>query len=301
MAVRVGLVGAGRRAHGIHAPSLARSPDVDFVGIWGRSPRMVEELATKYGVTAFDRFEDLLASCDAVDFAVPPTVQAEFAEAAAWRHKPILVEAPIAGDLAGAERLAAAVTAGGAVSALALTWRYAAAVRQFLTAEVPRTHPQGGTGKLMSSAFADGSTAAPWRKERGVLLMLGPHLIDMLDAALGPVADVRAHGDPQGWVGLQLEHAGGRFSDVSMSGTVEVEHDRADIEIFGPGGTAAIDCVGAVGPETFETMFSEFAACVTEGRSHELDIERGLHLQRVVEAAETDLLRREPSALGGGR
>jgi hypothetical protein len=29
---------------------------------------------------------------------------------------------------------------------------------------------------------------------------------------------------------------------------------------------------------------------VTDGQSHRLDIEHGLHLQRLVEAAETDLL-----------
>jgi hypothetical protein len=76
---------------------------------------------------------------------------------------------------------------------------------------------------------------------------------------------------------------------------VDVEHDRADIEIFGSGGAAAIDCAGTVGPETYETMFAEFAACVTEGRPHDIDAQRGLHLQRVVEAAEDDLLRRQPA------
>jgi hypothetical protein len=39
-------------------------------------------------------------------------------------------------------------------------------------------------------------------------------------------------------------------------------------------------------------MYREFAAAVTSGTPHELDIERGLHLHRVVEEADTDLLRR---------
>jgi predicted dehydrogenase len=44
------------------------------------------------------------------------------------------------------------------------------------------------------------------------------------------------------------------------------------------------------GPDAFETMVAEFADAVERGTPHELDIERGLHLQRLLDAAETDLL-----------
>jgi predicted dehydrogenase len=301
MAIKVGLVGSGSRAHNIHAPSLSRCPEITFVGLWSRSPRIAAELAAAHGVTAFNRYEELLNSCDAIDFAVPPAVQAELAVPAALRHKPLLLEMPLAGDVAGAEELASAVASGGVVSQLALTWRYAVAVRQFLNVQVPKTHPQGGIGKLMSSAFTAGSATAPWRRERGMLRMLGPHLIDMLDAALGPVSDVLAHGDLDGWIGLAFEHERGRFSDASLSGTVDIERDRGDIEIFGPGGAAAIDCAGVVGRETYATMYSEFATSVAEGMPHELDVRRGLHLQRVVGAAETYLLRNQPITVSSGR
>jgi predicted dehydrogenase len=267
------------------------------VGVWSRAPGPTQELAAAHGVTAFERYGDLLDNCAAVDFAVPPAVQPELAAAAAWRHRSLLLETPIAADLAGAEHLAAAVASTAVVSQVALTWRFAASVRHFLSAEVPRRRPQGGTGQFMSSSLASGSANAPWRRERVMLRILGPHVIDLLDAALGPVADVRAHGDLQGWVGLQLEHEHGRFSDASLSGTVDVGRDRAGVEIFGPGGVAAIDCARAVGPETYETMFAEFAACAAEGAPHELDVRRGLRLLQVVEAAETDLLRSQQTAV----
>jgi predicted dehydrogenase len=211
------------------------------------------------------------------------------------RGKPVLLETPIAADIAGAESLAAAVTSEGVVSQVALIWHYAAAVRQFLTLGVANTHPQGGSGRLMSNAFAAASPAPSWRKEGGVLRVLGAHLIDVLDAALGRVVDVRAHGDVRGRIGLHLEHEGGRFSDASMSGTVNVDPARADLEIYGPGGAAAIDCSAAVGPETYETMFSEFATAAAGGEPHELDVRRALHVQYVVSAAETDLLRSQPA------
>jgi predicted dehydrogenase len=297
--MRVGLVGAGDRARNIYAPGLNRCPNIGFVGLWSRSPRSAAELAGAHGVTNFDRYERLLDGCDAVVFAVPPSVQADLAVTAALRGMPVLLETPIAGDVAGAESLAASVASGGVVSQVALIWQYAAAVRQFLTLEATKTHPQGGSGRLMSNAFAATSSAAVWRKERGLLRIHGVHLIDMLDAALGRVVDVRAHGDLQGWIGLQLEHERGRFSDASMSGTVDVDPARADVELFGSGGAAAIDCFAAIGPETYQTMFSEFATAAGRGEPHELDVRRGLHLQRVLGAAETDLLRSQPTALGG--
>jgi predicted dehydrogenase len=37
-------------------------------------------------------------------------------------------------------------------------------------------------------------------------------------------------------------------------------------------------------------MVAEFARAVSNGKSHRLDVEHGLHLQRLVEAAETDLV-----------
>jgi predicted dehydrogenase len=297
MPIRVGLVGAGRRAREVHAPSLSRCGAITFVGVWSRAPAPTAELAAVHGVTAFERYDDLLDSCDAIDFAVPPAVQAELAVAAASRQRSLLLEVPIAADVAGAESLGAVVASRAVVSQVALTWRFAAAVRHFLSLEVPRSRPQGGTGLFMTNALAARSAASAWRSERVMLRILGPHVIDLLDAALGPVAEVRAHGDLDGWVGLQLEHERGRFSDASLSGTVEVERDRAGVEIFGPGGVAAIDCARAVGPEAYETMFAEFAACVSAGTPHELDVRRGLRLLQLAEAAETDLLRTQQGAV----
>jgi hypothetical protein len=123
-----------------------------------------------------------------------------------------------------------------------------------------------------------------------VLRSLGSHLIDLLDAALGRVGAVRAHGDRHGWMGLLLEHSAGRFSEASLNATAAEGSERADVEVFGSGGAADIDCLGAVGQEAFDTMFLEFAQAVERGVPHELDVRRGLHLQQVIERAEDDLL-----------
>jgi predicted dehydrogenase len=124
----------------------------------------------------------------------------------------------------------------------------------------------------------------------GVLRSLGPHLIDLLDAALGRIGQIRAHGDPGGWIGLMIEHAGGRFSEASLTATANVKIPRADIEIFGSGGSAAVEAEAAVGPEAYQTMYQEFAEAVATGTPPRLDARHGLRLQEITEEAQTDLL-----------
>jgi predicted dehydrogenase len=290
VAVRIGLAGAGRRAATAHAPALAACPQARFAGVWAPRPEAAQSLAEAHGVPAYRSFDELLAQCDAVAFAVPSAAQPDLAGAAARRGQGVLLEVPIAADLAGAQELARAVAAAGVTSQVALMWRYASAVRDFLAARVPRTYPQGGSGRLVSAAFGARSSVPAWRIEMGVLRSFGPYLVDLLDAALGEVGGVTAHGDPEGWLGLMLEHAKGRFSEASLSATATPDSQRADIEIFGSGGAAAIDCQDAAGRESFDTMYREFAAAVERGEPHELDVRRGLHVQQVIEAAEADLL-----------
>ncbi|MCU7730702.1 Gfo/Idh/MocA family oxidoreductase [Actinoplanes sp. KI2] len=290
MTVTIGLVGAGRRAAQVHAPTLAGSPDVCFVGVWAPTPGPVRELADRHHVRPFDRFADLLDHCDAVAFAVPPPVQAELAAAAARRGKSVFLERPVAGDIAGAEELVEAVQRSKVVSQIGLAWRYSAEVRRFLSVEVARIKPDGGAGRLVSGSHRPGGSVSAWRVERGVLRGQGVDLLDLLDALLGPIVGVQVHGDRQGWVGLMLDHQVGRFSEASMSAMAAPETFRADVEIFGPGGGAALDCTRVSGPHVYRTMYREFADAIRSGGAPALDARHGLHLQRVIESADTDIL-----------
>jgi predicted dehydrogenase len=233
---------------------------------------------------------ELVDHCDAVAFAVPPPVQAELAAAAANRGKAVFLERPMAGDVAGAEELAEAVLTNRVISQIGLAWRYAADVRRFLAADVERIRPDGGTGRLVSGSHLPGGSVGAWRIGRGVLRDEGVDLLDLLEAALGPIVGVRAHGDPQGWIGLMLDHQVGRFSEASMSATTAPDLFRAEVEIFGPGGGAALDCTRTSASEACRTMYREFADAVQRGSAPPFDARHGLHLQRVIEAAETDVL-----------
>lgn len=287
--VAVGLVGAGPWASMVHAPVLARTPGLRLAGVWARRPEAAAELATKHSAAACATTAELFARCDAVAFAVPPGVQAVLAIEAAQAGCAVLLEKPIAADLSGAERLADEVGAAGVASMVVLSWRYAVAVRAFLE-EAARFEAFGGVGHFLSAGMLAGPYRTPWRLDRGPLLDLGPHVVDLLDAALGPVVDVRASGALTDFVVLQLDHESGATSQATLSGTTAVEPHRAGVSLYGPDGVLEVDTATAVGPEAFATLGREFAEAAAGGPRHALDVGRGLHLQRVLDAAERQLV-----------
>lgn len=285
--VLVGLVGAGPWATLVHAPLLASGPETRLAGVWARRLEAASALATVHDAPAFGSFEALLDASEAVAFAVPPDVQGELAARAARAGRSVLLEKPIAADLPSARRLASAVDDTGVASVVVLSWRYSPVVRRFL-AEAADLAATGGRAAFLSGTFLGGPFATPWRLERGPLLDLGPHVIDILDAALGPVVDVRAHGDRTGWVGLLLDHAGGARSEASLCAGVGTDPSVAGVELYGPKGSLTLDCTG-LGHEGFAALRAEFAEAVRGGGGHPLDVHRGLHLQEVIASAEDQL------------
>lgn len=283
----VGLVGAGPWARFVHAPMFAHHPRTTLVGIWARRLDAAEELASANGASGFQTFDQLLGACDAIAFAVPPDVQCELAIAAAKAGKALLLEKPIALDVDAARRLADAVDDAGVGSQVVLTWRYAAAFRSFLE-DVAASEPIGGRGHLISGSALAGPFVTPWRQQHGKLLDLGPHVVDGLDAALGTIINVRAHGDVHRWVGLLLAHESGVVSEASLSARSRIEPFRAGIEVYTQDGVFEVDCAAAAGLGTFSTIVDEFVDTAS-GTPHPLNVHRGVYLQRVLDQAANDL------------
>jgi predicted dehydrogenase len=287
--VAVGLVGAGPWAKLVHAPVFAAGPHTTLAGVWARRPDAAAELAARHGAPSFAVLEDLLDACEAVAFCVPPSVQAELALQAARAGKHLVLEKPIGGTLAEAETLTCVIDDEGVGSMVVLSWRYAASVRAFVDEARAATSRLGGRGMFVSGALLGGMFATPWRLERGPLLDLGPHVIDLLDACLGTVTRVRAHGDLRSWVGLLLDHEGGAVSEVSLCATCGLQPHRSGVELYTSDGSLDLDCATAVGPEAFATLAAELAEVVRTGTRHPLDVHRGLHLQRIIDDAEQQL------------
>ncbi|MFN0094216.1 MAG: Gfo/Idh/MocA family protein [Dehalococcoidia bacterium] len=287
--IRIGLAGAGPWAQMVHAPSIAAAPEFQLAAVWARRPEAAAELATRHNATPFTEYGAFLRACDAVVCSVPPDVQPALAVAAAEAGKALLLEKPLAATLPEAERLARVVTDARVPNMLVLTWRFSAAVRQFV-AEARALEPIGGRAVFAGGGFLPGSPfATPWRLERGPLLDLGPHVIDLLEATLGPVERVAAHGDRHGWVGLALEHAGGAHSEASFCATAKVAMHTAGAEVFGRRGVAKVDCAATASPTDFATLYREFAAVIRGELEPIADVQRGLELQRIITAAGAQL------------
>ncbi len=284
--LRVGVVGAGPWAHLVHAPMFALHPATTLAAVWGRRLDAARDVAVPLGAVAYDSFDRFLGDVDAVSFAVPPDVQATLAVASARAGKALLLEKPVALDLSAAESLAEEVARTDVPTQMLLTWRYRSDVRALL-ASAAAARVIGGCGRFLSDGFLGGMFATPWRLERGPLFDLGPHVIDLLDAALGPVVGIRAHGDPRRWVGLLLDHEGGPVSEVSLTGHSPVDHPRAGVEVHTGGGVLDVDTAG-FDPEVPTTVVDEFVATV-RGTPHPLDLARGLQIQRLLDRAAADL------------
>jgi len=228
----------------------------------------------------FPIVQEMLTHVDALSFAVPPDVQAEMAIVGALAGKALLLEKPIALDLGQANELARVIDETGVPTQLVLTWRYAPRVRSFLDA-VRHCEPLGGRGRFLTGGFLGGMFATPWRIERGPLWDLGPHVIDLLDAALRTHRRDRSLGDLHRWIDLHLVHASGIVSQASITAYSRLDPSRAGVAIYHPDGVLEVDTT-AVSQEAAPVIASEFAAAVRNRQSHTLDVHRGLYIQNLL-------------------
>jgi predicted dehydrogenase len=286
--LRVGLAGAGPWARAVHAPMLAAGPETELAGVWSRTPAHAAELAGAHGVPAYPSYDALLAAVDAVALAVVPAAQPDLAVAAADAGKAILLEKPLALDVAGAERIAAAVAANRVGSVMLLTYRFADVVREFL-ADAQRGTWHGARACFLSGAFLGGAFAGGWRLELGAVLDVGPHILDLVEAALGPVVELTAQGDPADWVAVQMLHANGARSDVTLSCASAIEPSRTELELYGRERSITVDARAGARAESFARLRAEFAEVARTGGPHPCDAARGLELQRLVDRVERAL------------
>jgi predicted dehydrogenase len=263
---------------------LAAGPETTLAGIWARRPEAARALAAEHGAEAAESFDALLDRCDAIAFAVPPDIQVDLAIRAARAGKHLMLDKPLAITLEGAQRLADTVEKSGVISQLMLTQRFRHSPQAFIE-KARGVQALGARLAFLSSAFVRGPYATSWRKEHGALHDLGPHAFDLLDAALGPIGRVTGSGDPRRWVSLTCEHEGGAASELALSGIVELPQSVFRIEVYGGSEVVEFDAVAAAGEEPWTAVREAFVASVRAGKSGDLDVRRGLMLQKVIDRA----------------
>ena len=142
--VRFGLIGLG--IHGArYANHLgADIPGASLAAVCRRDGSAGRELAARHGARYFADFQSLLGSgeVDAACAVVPPDLHAEIAEAAAAAGIALLLEKPMAVDLASVERILRAAGSSAAPVMIAHTLRYNAVVRRVreLAGEIGPVH-----------------------------------------------------------------------------------------------------------------------------------------------------------------
>jgi predicted dehydrogenase len=282
--LRVGLVGAGPWARKVHAPGIAGHGRTTLAGVWARRGEAAAEVAALGGAVPTTDFDELLGMVDAVAFAVPPAVQAPLAARAARAGKHLILEKPVAAGVDEAVALVDAVTRARVTSMVVLTFRYADATREWLDAVHAVDDWVGGEARWFSGTLLDaGYEGSRWRHDGGALADIGPHVFDLLDAALGTVTSVEsARFTAPGLWHVMLGHDGGRLSTATLSMHTPAQPAVTDFVVHGPHGLLPFDASGVAG-DRYATLLDDFVALVEAGTVEQpLDVRRGLHLQRLL-------------------
>jgi predicted dehydrogenase len=125
--LRVAVIGVGHLGQH-HARLFAAMPGVALAGVVDINRSRAEQIAATYGSQAFTAIADVLERVDAVTVAVPTMAHLEVSRPFLDRGVPVLIEKPIAANLAEADELLARAAAGGALLAVGHTERFNPAV-----------------------------------------------------------------------------------------------------------------------------------------------------------------------------
>ncbi|MFE6100407.1 Gfo/Idh/MocA family protein [Streptomyces laurentii] len=286
---RIGLLGTGPWAERTHAPALAAHPGVEFAGVWGRRPEAAAALAAAHGTTAYEDADALFAACDAVAFALPPDVQAPLAARAAAAGCHVLLDKPVATDAALARKTADEVTAAGVASVVFCTLRFAEPTARWIEEQTAA----GGwflgeahwLGALFSPEADSPYAASPWRREKGGLWDVGPHVLSVYLPILGDVTSVTCAAGRADTRHLVLRHASGASSTMTLTLSAPPAASEAALSLYGERGRVTMpDWNGALG--AFGHAVDALLESIRTGRPHPCDIRFGARLTEILAEAE---------------
>ena len=289
--LRFGLVGTGYWARVAHARALTSTPGVALTAIWGRNQEAASALAADFGATAISDFDAFLAEVDAVAFSVPPDVQSQLALRAAAAGRHLLLEKPVALSADAADALAAAAEAAGVASVVFFTARFQPAMREWLRGVTEMGGWAGGSATWLASVYSPSSPFnTPWRQEKGGLWDLGPHVVSMLWAILGPVQHVTADSGRGDLTHLVLHHEGGATSTATVTLGAPEAADGFSLQVWGDHGIQAMPSLASDPVEALRAALTELAAHARAGGTgHVLDVRFGRDVTHVLADAQRHL------------
>ncbi|WP_338496885.1 Gfo/Idh/MocA family oxidoreductase [Streptomyces sp. SJL17-4] len=286
---RIGLLGTGPWAGHTHAPALAGHPGIEFSGVWGRRPEAAAALADASGTRAYEDVDALFAASDAVALALPPDVQAPLAVRAAEAGCHVLLDKPVATTVAGAREVAEAVEAAGVASVVFCTLRFAEPTARWIEEQTAAGGWFLGEAHWLGSLYGTGSSSAyaasPWRREKGGLWDVGPHVLSVYLPVLGDVSEITAARGPADTHHLVLRHTSGASSTATLTLSAPPEAAEAALTLYGTGGRAELPrWDGAVG--AFGAAVDALIGSARTGEPDACDARFGLRLTEILTEAE---------------
>jgi predicted dehydrogenase len=220
-----------------HARILAGLPEVELVGVVDVNADQARAVAGRCGTVAFDRYEDLIPRVDAACVVVPTLYHHQVAVQFLRAGVPILVEKPIAGNLAQADDMVRLAEANGTLMQVGHIERFNPAFE-----ELQR--------RPIRPKFVECERHGPFTgrsTDIGAVLDLMIHDLDLLLALVGsPVATVEAvgaavFGGHEDVVNARLTFADGCVATVTASRVSQRPKRR--LRVWAPEGYAGIDFV----------------------------------------------------------
>ena len=186
--LRIALLGCGGIAARHVAAMRALGDRMELVACCGRDIERTRAFAAEHGGDPFVDLEAMLdeSKIDLLVATLPPYCRAGEIEAAAERGIHLLVEKPIALDMAAADRMVARVEAAGVVAAIGFMYRFGDAVRRW------RELDTGAVGLYAGSYHCNALHAHWWRKRAlsgGQILEQAIHQIDLIRHLVGERSD----------------------------------------------------------------------------------------------------------------
>ena len=184
-----------------------------------------------------------------------------------------------------------AVRDSGVASVVFFTARFQPEVRAWLADVADRGGWAGGNAVWLGSALGAASPFnTPWRREKGALWDLAPHLVSLLWASLGPVVSVTADAGRADVTHLVLHHASGATSTVTVTLSATEAADYSELYLWGESGRSAAPAETDQPVRPLRVALTELAGQAGSGqRGHPCDVRFGRDIGRVLATAQRQL------------
>lgn len=197
--IRTAIVGAGHIGR-VHAEAIGSLSEMCVATVFDPDRAAAEAVAELAGATVSTTLDEALSQVDAVHILSPPSVHAEAAVASLAAGKAVFCEKPMAVGRADAEKIANAAERFGGIFMTGFNMRFRPAFVRLR--EIVQSGALGPLIGYFCSRLGPGAGLGgrsywqSWRTQPGLSCGMTmeslSHDIDMIQALLGPVADVSA-------------------------------------------------------------------------------------------------------------